>query len=184
MRCVEKFDNYYERQDFLLETSVTRSPTFIISKMSYLTMADEHLQATVSVRAIVIEPRGRLLILQRSTDSEWELPGGRLAPDEDPMQGLERELAEETGLSVEIDDIVAANSWVNDDNQDRFAVHYRCYAPQEELTLSNEHGDAQWITRSDTDKLLSEPQMAAVRAATGPIPVQSEAADRSSASRE
>ncbi|WP_435100173.1 NUDIX hydrolase [Halorubrum sp. N11] len=145
-------------------------------------MADEHLQATVSVRGIVVEPRGRLLILQRSTDTEWELPGGRLGPDEDPMQGLKRELTEETGLPVEIDDIVAANSWVNTDNQDRFAVHYRCYAPQEKPTLSNEHSDAQWTTRSAIDNLLSEPQIAAIHAATGSVPVQSEAADRSSPS--
>lgn len=136
-------------------------------------MADKHLQATVSVRGIVVEPRGRLLILQRSTDTEWELPGGRLAPDEDPIPGLKRELTEETGLPVEIDDIVAANSWVNDDNQDRFAVHYRCYAPQEDPTLSDEHSNSQWVTRSDPDNLLSESQMAAIHAATGSAPVRS-----------
>ena len=143
-------------------------------------MADEHLQATVSVRGIVVEPRGRLLILQRSSDTEWELPGGRLAPDENPIQGLERELTEETGLPVEIDDIVAANSWVNADNQDRFAVHYRCYAPQKKPTLSNEHSNAQWITRSDTNNLLSEPQIAAIHSATGSAPTHSETADHSS----
>lgn len=143
-------------------------------------MADEHLQATVSARGVVVEPRGRILVLQRSTDAQWELPGGRLAPNEDPAQGLQRELSEETGLSVEIDEIVAANSWVNANDQDRFAVHYRCYAPRYEVSLSDEHSSAQWATRSDVDDLLADPQTSAVRAATNFSPAQADTADRSS----
>jgi len=136
-------------------------------------MADEHLHATVSVRGIVIEPRGRILVLQRAADSEWELPGGRLAPGEPTIDGLHREITEETGLPADIDDIVAANSWINTDEQGRFAVHYRCYAPHREIPLSDEHVDAQWITQADVDALLREPQVAAVRAAIDPSAPQS-----------
>lgn len=147
-------------------------------------MTDEHLQATVSVRGVVIEPRGQLLVLQRATDTEWELPGGRLSSNEAPLQGLHRELTEETALPVKIGEIVAANSWVNADNQDRFAVHYRCYAPQQQPTLSDEHSDAQWVDRADATDLLSESQTTAVQAATGAGLAQSESATRSSASSE
>jgi len=92
-----------------------------------------------------------------------------LLPGEPTIDGLHREITEETGLPADIDDIVAANSWINTDEQGRFAVHYRCYAPHREIPLSDEHVDAQWITQADVDALLREPQVAAVRAAIDPF---------------
>ncbi len=46
---------------------------------------------------------GRWLLLHRSEPTDaWDPPGGRLERDEDLAQGVARELAEETGLRVEI----------------------------------------------------------------------------------
>lgn len=131
-------------------------------------MTDELLRATVSVRGVITDPRGRVLVLRRATDGEWELPGGRLAPDEAVRRGLRRELTEETALSVEIDDPVATNAWTNDDGHGRFAVHYDCHTAQRHVDLSDEHADWKWLLPETASRVLCEPQTTAVRAATGP----------------
>lgn len=52
----------------------------------------------VSIKGVMaIEGRIPLLFNERR---EWELPGGRLEPDEQPEQALVREVAEEMGLEV------------------------------------------------------------------------------------
>lgn len=129
-------------------------------------MTDDLLQATVSVRGIICSPRNKILILQRATDDGWELPGGRLATDENPVEGLKREIVEETGLTIEVAEIVAANSWVNSDEQDRLAIHYKCYSTKQPIEMSEEHVDWRWIAPTEVHKLLCEPQTAAVRAST------------------
>lgn len=53
----------------------------------------------VSVKGIVIDDEGRILLTREDTD-EWELLGGGLDHDEDPIDGLRREIKEETGLEV------------------------------------------------------------------------------------
>jgi 8-oxo-dGTP pyrophosphatase MutT (NUDIX family) len=129
-------------------------------------MVDSLHRATISVRGVLIHPRGQILLLQRVTDDEWELPGGRLESNEDTVVGLQREIIEETDLSVEIEEIVAANSWVNESGQDRFAVHYRCYTIDRVVDISAEHTDWTWVNPQDGQSLLCETQAAAVEAAT------------------
>jgi len=55
------------------------------------------------VGAIVHDARGRLLLIQRGHAphaGHWSLPGGRVESDETPEQAVEREVREETGLTV------------------------------------------------------------------------------------
>lgn len=127
-------------------------------------MTDELLYATVSVRGVIVDPRGRNLVLQRATDGEWELPGGRLAAEEPVRRGLRREITEETGISVEIHTPVATNAWVNDDEEGRFAVHYKCYTSDRNVDISGEHVDWAWMLPERSRRVLNEPQTAAVRA--------------------
>ena len=125
-------------------------------------MTDDLLCATVSVRGVIRNADGQILVVQRSTDRNWELPGGRLSRGESPRQGLRREIYEETGLDVEITDVVKANSWVNTADEGRFAVHYDCEQTEASVELSDEHVDSKWIQPEKTEKLLCEPQIAAV----------------------
>jgi len=54
--------------------------------------------------AIIQRPDGRVLVAQRPAGKAyagyWEFPGGKLEPGETPREALDRELAEELGLSV------------------------------------------------------------------------------------
>ncbi|TKX58591.1 NUDIX domain-containing protein [Halorubrum sp. SS7] len=141
-------------------------------------MTDELLRATVSVRGVILDSRGQNLILQRATDGEWELPGGRLAPGEPVRRGLRREITEETGISVEVHTPVATNAWVNDDEEGRFAVHYKCYTSQRTIDISDEHVDSAWMLPERARRVLNEPQTAAVQAVSN-RPATGQPADQS-----
>ena len=61
---------------------------------------------TVEVVGAAILDRGRCLVAQRgegmSNAFEWELPGGKVEPGEDPRQALHREIQEELGLEIRL----------------------------------------------------------------------------------
>jgi ADP-ribose pyrophosphatase YjhB (NUDIX family) len=57
-----------------------------------------------TVGAIVLGLEGRVLLVRRAHDpygGKWDVPGGFLEEGEAPLDGLRRELREETGLEVE-----------------------------------------------------------------------------------
>ncbi len=59
----------------------------------------------VSVYALVRNEKGEFLLLRRSENSrtnpgKWDLPGGKVNPDESLKEGVIREVWEETGISI------------------------------------------------------------------------------------
>ncbi|ONH28116.1 NUDIX hydrolase [Pseudofrankia asymbiotica] len=56
---------------------------------------------SVSVAGVVRREDGRVLCIRRRDDGSWQIPGGVLENGEHIPDGLRREVAEETGLSVE-----------------------------------------------------------------------------------
>lgn len=61
-------------------------------------MTDENYYR-VSIKGIAVDETGRFL-LAKEDNGKWELLGGGLDHGEDPIAGLKREIAEETGLEV------------------------------------------------------------------------------------
>lgn len=59
----------------------------------------------VAARALIVH-EGRILLAYEETNKTWFTPGGRIAPGESLMQGLDREIAEETGLAVNTGDLL------------------------------------------------------------------------------
>ncbi|MBB6646501.1 NUDIX domain-containing protein [Halobellus ruber] len=139
-------------------------------------MTDVHLEATISLRGVVFAPCGDVLVVRRATDGGWELPGGRLAPDEGALEGVQREIVEETGLDPDVGRPVHAVSWRNEADEGRFAVYYWCVLDDERIDprsgvdpveLSHEHTDHVWLPPGRATERLSDPQEQAVSAATG-----------------
>jgi len=65
--------------------------------------------AVPGAEAVCIDERGRVLLGRRANDPGkglWDLPGGFLHEDELPLDGLLREVREETGLEIEPTDFL------------------------------------------------------------------------------
>ncbi len=60
--------------------------------------------------AALVEQRGRILLSQRRADQSfplaWEFPGGKVEAGESPAAALQREICEELGCAIRVDDIV------------------------------------------------------------------------------
>ena len=81
----------------------------------------------VSAYVLLIENE-RLLLCRLSAQSDdpggWTIPGGGLDFGETPEAGAIRELQEETGLNVEIENLVAITSRALPPNSKRGAMHW------------------------------------------------------------
>ena len=57
--------------------------------------------------AIIFDNRGRVLLCHRTDFDAWNLPGGGVESGELPTEGVIREVTEETGLVVEVEQLIA-----------------------------------------------------------------------------
>lgn len=74
--------------------------------------ASEPEEVQVSVSAVVWRARGAsdLLLIQRSDNGRWCLPGGHVEPGESVSAGTIREVREETGFRVEVGRLIGVYS--------------------------------------------------------------------------
>ena len=56
--------------------------------------------------AAIVDTNGRILLIQRADDQLWAMPGGGFNVGETPAEGVAREALEETGVSVEVMELV------------------------------------------------------------------------------
>jgi len=105
-----------------------------------------------SVKA-VMHRNGKVLLLKN--DKGWDLPGGHIKQDENMLQGLVREIYEETGLDI-IDPVELNCSHGNK----RF---FTGAFGGGEVMLSDEHSSYGYFDKSQIPKLnISEPFMKAI----------------------
>jgi 8-oxo-dGTP diphosphatase len=73
---------------------------------------DDQPQApTLAAAVVLFDPDGRVLLVHQTYGGcRWGLPGGRLEPGESPQQAAVREVAEEAGVDVTLDHLVAVYS--------------------------------------------------------------------------
>ncbi len=133
-------------------------------------MSDENGRFTVSLGAIIESSKtGRILLLKRHQAKDfsagiWEYPTGRLHQFEEPLDGLRREIMEETGLAVEI---VKPLSTFHIYRGERLAenevvgIMYWCRAETEEVQVSPEHSEYQWVTAAEALAIIEKPSMQA-----------------------
>lgn len=105
----------------------------------------------VAVNAFLIH-NDRFLLLKRATSPFiWGPPGGRLNPNEDPVRGLKREVAEETGLTIEVYHPVT--TWFGNFNRSKIlAIDYLCACDRDQVFLSPEHSDHCWLFPGELER--------------------------------
>lgn len=126
-------------------------------------MIDVSVGPVVGVGAVVLDGAGRLLVVQRGhrpAAGRWTLPGGRVERGERLADAVRREVAEETGLEVEVGAIVGHAEAIAGD--DHFVIlDFHATVVGGELAAGDDAADARWMTRSQleavptTDGLLA-----------------------------
>lgn len=62
---------------------------------------------TVGVFGALFDEHGRVLLVHQNYGTlNWALPGGALETDEDPLDGVVREVDEETGIRVRVEHLI------------------------------------------------------------------------------
>ncbi|GAB4367156.1 MAG: hypothetical protein Kow0042_07540 [Calditrichia bacterium] len=102
----------------------------------------------VAVIAFILK-NDKFLLLKRTTEPKiWAPPGGRLRQDENPEEGLKREIKEETNWDVEI--VAPINIWFGDWNgSPLLSIDYLVEVTGGEFRLSPEHSEAVWVSIED-----------------------------------
>ncbi|MEA5153177.1 NUDIX hydrolase [Raineyella sp.] len=93
----------------------------------------------VSAGAIILDDRGRLLILKPTYKAGWTIPGGIMeASGETPWQACRREVFEEVGLVVEAGRLVCVDTRPAHDGRKlglRFLFHCGALRPEQALGI-------------------------------------------------
>ena len=80
----------------------------------------------VGVGGVVIS-NGRALLIRRGgppLEGQWSIPGGMLEVGETLVEGVKRELSEETGIEVRVGDLIEAFEHVNLDADGKTKYHF------------------------------------------------------------
>ena len=98
----------------------------------------------VSVKGIVYQ--GTRVLLARNDRDEWELPGGQLEVGESPRECVEREVLEETGLTVSAGPLVDSYIFEVIPGSSVLILVFGCTraTPEEVARRSDEHTDVRW----------------------------------------
>jgi 8-oxo-dGTP pyrophosphatase MutT (NUDIX family) len=107
------------------------------------------------VSAVIRDDAGRVLLQQRTDNGRWGLPGGAVEFGESVLEALQREVLEETGLTIAVERLVGVYSHP-DHHQivtypDGNVVHFvsTCFAARPTggaLTLGDETSGLAWFT--------------------------------------
>jgi len=103
----------------------------------------------------VIANKNKVLVLREANTyqdgteiGKYGLPGGRIEPGEPLLDGLLREVTEETGLTVKVGEPLFVGEWfpnIRGVQNQIVAIFFVCQTDQTEVILSEEHDEFQWV---------------------------------------
>ncbi|NUK36403.1 NUDIX domain-containing protein [Streptomyces lunaelactis] len=108
---------------------------------------------SVSVAGAVVREDGRLLAIRRADNGTWELPGGILELTESPEAGVTREVLEETGIHVEVDELSGV---YKNTTRGIVALVFRCKPSGGIERTSDESTAVAWLTPEEVAERMSE----------------------------
>jgi 8-oxo-dGTP diphosphatase len=109
---------------------------------------------SVSVAGVIIDDRGRALLMQRRDNGHWEPPGGVLEAGETIPDALQREVLEETGIKIALPATLTGVY----KNMTGLIVSlvFRCEAIDGALATGEETRALRWVTRDEVSELADE----------------------------
>lgn len=116
------------------------------------------LKSSVGEYGVIINKKKEFLVLslaisKKFPNEAWMLPGGRLEVNDQPEQGLRREIYEETGLKVKVVSPCHVARW-GMEKPPKYVVFFLCrLAGDQEVKLSHEHANYKWVSLGDIEKI-------------------------------
>ncbi|GFZ90461.1 NUDIX hydrolase [Nesterenkonia alkaliphila] len=123
----------------------------------------------IAAYAVITDETGRMLLprLTAEFDHRWALPGGGIDPGEDPANAAVREVFEESGYHVEIDELLGIDNLVVPGEKrlkkskragiplQNLRIVYRAHITGGQLTAEAEGStdDVAWFTQPEIDSL-------------------------------
>ncbi len=117
-------------------------------------------QPVVGVGAVIID-NGKILLVKRAQppgENLWSIPGGVVKLGEKLKEALKREVKEETGLEIEVKDLVDVFEVIEKDKDGRIRFHYvivdyECRVIGGELKAASDALNAKWFSKGDLPKI-------------------------------
>lgn len=120
----------------------------------------------VAVTAFVLDESGRLLMIRRTDNDLYAIPGGAQEIGEAIVQTVVREVREETGILVEVTGLIGVYSdpehviaFADGEVRQEFSLCFRARPVQGELRTSSESKEVLWVERAELDDLNIHPSI-------------------------
>ncbi|GGV45211.1 NUDIX hydrolase [Kitasatospora herbaricolor] len=119
-----------------------------------------------SVTAVVTDMSGQLLLIHKTDNDLWALPGGGHDIGESVGQTVVREVFEETGIDVEV--VAVTGLYTDPDHviayddgevRQQFSICFRARPIGGDLRTSKESKEVRWVDPADLDELRIHPSM-------------------------
>jgi 8-oxo-dGTP pyrophosphatase MutT (NUDIX family) len=108
-------------------------------------------------KILIFDAENNALVLRRSETHpnyphEADLPGGYVEDGEDEETAVQREVAEEAGLDIPVDDMVFARRIIHEQNDVLYVARIDAVKP--EVKISREHESYEWVPSSSLREAL------------------------------
>ncbi|WP_216093921.1 NUDIX domain-containing protein [Jiangella alba] len=120
-----------------------------------------------SANAVVVNDPGEILLIRRTDNGNWSLPGGAMDIGERIGETAVREVREETGITCEITGLVGIYTnpghvlqyTSNGEIRQEFSIVFRARAVGGEPTPSSESSEVRWVGAGSLHHYAMHPSM-------------------------
>ena len=120
----------------------------------------------VAVTAFVRDEAGRLLLIRRTDNDLYAIPGGALELGERLTQTVQREVMEETGIAVKVTGLIGVYSdpehvieFTDGEVRQEFSSCFRADPTGGDLRTSDESKEVLWVAPAHLDELNIHPSI-------------------------
>lgn len=121
----------------------------------------------VAAAGVVVNSDGRILLVKNSYRSTWEYPGGQVEVGENLIEGLKREIREESGIEVEVGELfcIASNTGKYPGHSGvkevptKVMLDFICKPVGGAEHISDETSEVGWFTTEEARAMISAPAL-------------------------